>query len=65
MKKNDAIRHFGGIVKLAEALSIRPQAISQWTETVPLGRAYQLQILTKGKLKVSGCDKHSIAGQTT
>ena len=65
MKKIDAIKHFGGIVKLAEALDIRPQAISQWSATVPVGRAYQLQILTEGKLKVSDCDKPSDAGQPT
>lgn len=65
MKKSDAIKHFGGIVQLAEVLGIRPQAISQWSENIPLGRAYQLQILTKGKLKVSDCDKPTHEGQPT
>ncbi|HHQ4686169.1 TPA: Cro/CI family transcriptional regulator [Aeromonas veronii] len=51
MKKQDAIEHFGGANKLALALGCRPQAISQWGETIPKGRAYQIEVLTGGKLK--------------
>lgn len=51
MKKQDALNHFGGVVELAKALGCKPQAISQWGETIPQGRAYQIEVLTGGKLK--------------
>lgn len=51
MKKKDAIDHFGGANKLAQALGCKPQAISQWSDLVPQGRAYQIEVLTGGKLK--------------
>lgn len=51
MKKQDALNHFGGVVELAKALGCKPQAVSQWGETIPQGRAYQIEVLTGGKLK--------------
>jgi transcriptional repressor of cell division inhibition gene dicB len=51
VKKQDAIDHFGGVVQLAYALGCSPQAVSQWGETIPQGRAYQIEVLTVGKLK--------------
>ncbi|MGY3888003.1 Cro/CI family transcriptional regulator [Aeromonas aquatica] len=51
MKKKDAIDHFCGDHKLAQALGCKPQAISQWSDLVPQGRAYQIEVLTGGKLK--------------
>lgn len=51
VKKQDAIDYFGSVAALAEALDISPEAIYQWRENVPLGRDFQLQVLTKGKLK--------------
>lgn len=51
MKKKDAIDHFGGTNKLAQALGCKPQAISQWRDVVPQGRAYQIEVLTGGQLK--------------
>lgn len=53
MKKQDALDHFGGVVGLAKALGCKPQAISQWGETIPKGRAYQIEVLTGGKLKAN------------
>ncbi|MGL6351970.1 MAG: Cro/CI family transcriptional regulator [Aeromonas sp.] len=53
MKKQDAISHFGGVVQLADALNCSPQAVSQWGEIIPRGRAYQIQVLTGGKLKAN------------
>ncbi|WDL80814.1 Cro/Cl family transcriptional regulator [Aeromonas bestiarum] len=53
MKKIDAIDHFGGANKLAQALGCKPQAISQWSDLVPQGRAYQIEVLTGGKLKAN------------
>lgn len=58
MKKQDSIDHFGGTNKLAQALGCKPQAISQWSEFVPKGRAYQIEVLTDGKLKA---DQHHTA----
>lgn len=51
MKKQDALDHFGGVVGLAKALGCKPQAISQWGNTIPKGRAYQIEVLTGGALK--------------
>jgi DNA-binding transcriptional regulator YdaS (Cro superfamily) len=53
MKTQDAADFFGSRSKLASALHIFPSAISQWGETVPLVRQYQIQVLSKGKLKAS------------
>ncbi|MFB2710426.1 Cro/CI family transcriptional regulator [Aeromonas veronii] len=61
MKKQDAIDHFGGTNKLAQALGCKPQAISQWSEFVPKGRAYQIEVLTDGKLKAD--QHHSTQGR--
>lgn len=62
MKKKDAIDHFGGTNKLAQALGCKPQAISQWSDFVPKGRAYQIEVLTGGKLKA---DSRSTPQQPT
>jgi hypothetical protein len=51
MKTQEAIDHFGGIRQLAEVLKTWPQTIYQWGETPPMGRQYELQIKTDGKLK--------------
>lgn len=51
MKTADAIRHFGTQAALARALGVSKQAVAQWGEVVPDGRAYQLQVITGGKLK--------------
>ena len=51
MKTKDAIAYFGGVAALAERLEVTPQAIYQWGDDVPFGRAFQIQALTKGKLQ--------------
>lgn len=51
MKTQDAADIFGGRKKLAEALGISPAAVSMWGETVPLTRQYQIQVISKGKLR--------------
>lgn len=52
MKTDDAIKHFGGKkIDLARALDLSPSAITQWGDIVPLLRQYQLERITKGKLK--------------
>ncbi|MCO2058735.1 Cro/Cl family transcriptional regulator [Pseudomonas aeruginosa] len=51
MNMNEAIQHFGSKKKLAEALGIRPSAVTQWGDSIPVGRQYQLQVISKNKLK--------------
>lgn len=53
MKKNEAIKHYGGVVQLAAALGIKPQSVSQWGDTIPQGRAYLIELLTGGQLKAN------------
>ena len=52
MRKDEAVRHFGTAAALAEALGIAPSSVSEWGEFVPRGRAYELQVLTGGVLRV-------------
>ncbi len=51
MTKAKAIEHFGSATKLASAVGVTKQTVSQWGEYPPGGRQFQLQIMTKGKLK--------------
>ncbi|WP_394230170.1 Cro/CI family transcriptional regulator [Shewanella colwelliana] len=51
MKTKDAISYFGNKSSLAKVLELSKSAISQWPEDVPELRAYQIEHLTKGKLK--------------
>lgn len=51
MKKEDVLKHFGTVKATAEALGISHVAVVKWGEYIPEGRAYQLQILTGGKLR--------------
>ncbi|WP_434929903.1 Cro/CI family transcriptional regulator [Shewanella sp. HL-SH5] len=53
MKTADVIAHFGGQGRLAKAIDVSQPAISKWGETVPELRAYQIQVLTNGKLKAN------------
>lgn len=39
---------------LARALGITREATYLWGETVPLGRQYQLQVITAGRLVATG-----------
>ncbi|MGL5373431.1 MAG: Cro/CI family transcriptional regulator [Aeromonas veronii] len=51
MKKEDAISYFGSAAELARSLNISEPAVSRWGDTIPKGRAYQIEVLTGGKLK--------------
>jgi DNA-binding transcriptional regulator YdaS (Cro superfamily) len=53
MKTSTALRHFGSRTALAGALGISVAAVSQWGETVPPRRQYELEHITNGKLKAS------------
>ncbi len=51
MKTSDAISFFGNKTNLANALGVTHSAICQWGEEVPPRRAYQIERISKGKLK--------------
>ena len=53
MKKADVLDHFGGETKTAIALGINKATVSCWGETVPQGRAFQIEVMTGGKLKAA------------
>ncbi len=50
MTKDDAVRHYGTVLALANALGISRQAIYMWGASVPEKHQYKLQVLTGGKL---------------
>jgi transcriptional repressor of cell division inhibition gene dicB len=52
MLKSDVIKHFGGQGATARALGITKGAVSQWPDIVPRGSAYQVEVITAGKLRV-------------
>ncbi len=51
MKTELAVDYFGTKAAIADALGIKRSAVSQWGETIPKGRAYQIEVLTGGMLK--------------
>lgn len=50
-----AVEHFGGIFETADALGVRYDAVRAWLkkEHIPFERAYQIDVLTRGKIKLS------------
>jgi DNA-binding transcriptional regulator YdaS (Cro superfamily) len=53
MNVSEAVAHFGSKSKLAAALGIKPSAVTMWGQTIPLTRQYQIQVLSKGRLKAA------------
>lgn len=53
MKTSDAVAFFKTKSNLAKQLGITHSSISQWGEDVPELRAYQIERLTHGALKVN------------
>lgn len=51
MTKNDAIKHFGSVAGLAQALRISTQAVYDWGDKVPELRQLRLEKITNGALK--------------
>lgn len=47
----EVIEHFEGITGLAKQLGCTTQAISQWKGQIPEPRAYQIEVLSKGRFK--------------
>lgn len=65
MQKQEVLDYFGGPLATAKALRITSQAVSKWGERIPQLRAYEIERLTQGQLKVSDCDKPTHEGQPT
>lgn len=53
MTTEDVVKHYGSKAEVARALGIDKAAISQWGDEPPHSRQFQIQCLTKGKLKAS------------
>lgn len=53
MNTHEVAEFFGSKTKLAQALGIRPSAVTMWGETIPESRQYQIQVLSKGKFKAA------------
>lgn len=51
MTTKEAIEHYKGATKLAAALDLTAQAVQAWGDKPPIARQFQIQVLTKGKLK--------------
>jgi hypothetical protein len=51
MKTEEAVAHYGGVKKLADALGVWPQVIYAWGERPPMARQYELEVKTDGELK--------------
>lgn len=51
MTTNQALRHFGGQTRLADALGIRAQSVQQWGKRPPWIRQQQIEQVTGGKLR--------------
>lgn len=53
MKTQDAADFFGSRVKLAKVLGVSPAAVTGWGEYPPITRQYQIQVMSKNKLKAT------------
>lgn len=57
MRTQEALDYYDGKhFRLAQALGIWVTAIYQWGEYPPIGRQYQLEVLTDGALKAERND---------
>lgn len=63
MTKDQAVKHFGGQVRLAQALDdCKQSTISCWGEYPPPLRQLQIEALTGGELRAEPeCDKYRVA----
>lgn len=53
MTLNEAIEHFGSKKGIADALDVNKSTVTNWGEKIPIGRQFEIQVITKGKLKAS------------
>lgn len=50
MKKGDAIKYYGSVKRLSDALGLWPQTVYLWKDDVPELIAYKLHHITGGAL---------------
>lgn len=60
MTKTQAVNYFGSQAELADALGISRPAVSQWPETIPEMRQWQIRAITEGRLEVDAEHLHDI-----
>lgn len=53
MRTQEAIEHFGGATKLAEALGLTRDAIYKWGAYPPNETQYKIMVLSGGRLAVT------------
>jgi len=53
MQTQEAIEHFGGATKLAEALGLTRDAIYKWGAYPPNETQYKIMVLSGGRLAVT------------
>lgn len=55
MTLDSVLEHFKTKAAIARSMDITPQAVQQWFDAgkIPFARQFQLQVITKGKLKAS------------
>lgn len=51
MTTQEAVAHYGGVKKLADALGVWPQVVYAWGKRPPMSRQYELEVKTEGQLK--------------
>lgn len=53
MTMQDLLDHFGTQTAIAKAVGVSLQVVSAWNakKRIPLGRQYEIQVLTAGKLR--------------
>lgn len=52
MNTQDVIKYFGSQSEVARVLKITRSAVNKWPDIVPEGKAYRLQAITSGALRV-------------
>ena len=50
MTTKEAIKYFGGVKALADAVNVWPQAVYAWGKKPPMAKQYELQVKTSGEL---------------
>lgn len=55
MDTNDLREHFGSLTAAAKAIGTSIQVVSAWNtkNRIPIGRQYEIQVLTGGKLRAA------------
>lgn len=61
MTLNQAIDFFGSKSGLAKALNIGRPAVTNWGDTIPESRQFQIEVITEGKLKAEKFSNRHVA----